>query len=180
MKTSILARKGVTTPVVDLVSRLIKLIPWPAQRYAMGDVTATLLEGKYRVAEYVFGWNRNTVELGVHEFQSGIVCVNDISSRRKPKTEEKEPKLLEDIHEIMAPHSQAEPRLRTTLLYTNMTAQAVYDSLRRKGWSKKVLPTVRTVSNILQRHNYRLRTVEKTKVQKKTRTPTPSSRMSAK
>lgn len=179
MKTSILTRKGVPTPVVDLISRLIELIPCPAQRYAMGDVTSTILDGKYRVAEYVFGWNRNAVSLGVHEFQSGIVCVNDISTRRKPKTEEKEPKLLDDIHAIMAPHSQAEPRLRTTLLYTNMTAQAVYDSLRRKGWSKKVLPTVRTVSNILERHNYRLRTVEKTKVQKKTSTPTRSSRTSA-
>jgi len=180
MKTSILTQKGVPTPVVDLICRLIELIPWPVQRRAMGDVTLTLLDGKHRVAEDVFGWNRNTVALGVHEFQSGIACVNDLSSRRKARTEEKEPRLLDDIHAIMVPQSQAEPRLRTTLLYTNMTAQAVYDSLRRIGWSKKVLPTVRTVSsNILDRHNYRLRTVAKTKVQKKRSTPMRSSRTSA-
>jgi len=65
-------------------------------------------------------------------FEAGL-CVNDISARRKLKAEEKEPKLLDDIQVIMTPQSQAEPRLRTTLLYTNMTAQAVYDSLRRKG-----------------------------------------------
>lgn len=179
MKTPILTRKGVPTPVVDLISRLIEVIPWPVQRRAMGDVTLTLLDGKHRVAEDVFGWNRNTVALGMHEFQSGIACVNDLSSRRKPRTEEKEPRLLDDIHAIMAPQSQADPRLRTTLLYTDMTAKAVYQNLRRMGWSKKVLPTVRTVSNILERHHYRLRTVVKTKVQKKRSTLTRSSRTSA-
>ncbi|MGD0887424.1 MAG: transposase [Thermodesulfovibrionales bacterium] len=165
--------------MVDLVSRLVDFIPWPVQRSAMGDVALTLLHGRHRVAEDVFGWNGNTVQLGIHEFQSGITCVNDLSSRQKHRTEENEPKLLDDIHSIMTPKSHFEPRLRTTLLYTNLTAQGVYDSLRRMGWSKKKLPTVRTVSNILARHNYRLRTVEKTKVQKKRSTPMQSSRTSA-
>jgi len=51
MKTSILKQKGVSTPVVDLISRLVELIPWPARRSVIGDVTTTLLDGKYRVAE---------------------------------------------------------------------------------------------------------------------------------
>ena len=70
----------------------------------------------------------------------------------------------------MDPQSQAEPRLRTTLLYSNITAQAVFNALHEKGWSDEELPTVRTISNILYRNNYRLRTVVKTKVQKKQRT----------
>ena len=37
-----------------------------------------------------------------------------------------------------------------------------------KGWTVESLPTVRTISNILNRQGYRLRTVAKTKVQKKT------------
>lgn len=172
MKTSLVVQKGVSMLMVGMISRLVKLIPWPDQRYAMGDVTWTLLNGKPRVAEDVFGWNRNTVQLGMHEFQTGIRCVNDLSARHKPRVEENDPDLLDDIHSIMSPQSQAEPRLRTTLLYTNMTAQAVYDNLRRIGWPKKELPTVRTISNILVRHNYRLRTVAKTKVQKKRNTPT--------
>ena len=49
-----------------------------------------------------------------------------------------------------------------------MTAQSVYDALVANGWSKESLPTVRTISNILNRNEYRLRTVAKTKVQKKT------------
>jgi len=175
MKTSVLSRNRVSAQVVALISRLVDLIPWPVRRQAMGDVTLSLLNGKHRVAEEVFGWNRATVELGAHESRTGISCLNDLSTRQKPKTEEKDPKLLADIREIMDPHSQAESHLRTTLLYTDMTARVVYDALLQKGWSKETLPTVRTISNVLDRHNYRLRTVAKTKVQKKLRKPTRSS-----
>jgi hypothetical protein len=78
----------------------------------------------------------------------------------------------------MEPHSEAESHLRTTLLYTNMTAQAVYDALVEKGWSAESLPTVRTISNILIRHDYRLHTVAKTKVQKKQKKQTQSLKTS--
>ena len=167
MKTSIQLRNGVSSQMVDLVVRLVDLIPWPIRRSAMGDVTTSLLDGKPRVAEDVFGWNRATVELGMNEFRTKVLCVNDISTRRKPKVEEKEPRLLADIIEIMNPHSQAESHLRTTLLYTNMTAKAVYDALLAKGWTNESLPTTQTISNVLDRHHYRLRSVAKTKVQKK-------------
>ena len=177
MKTSILVRNGVSSELIDMISRLVAMIPWPSRRQAMGDVAVTILDGKPRVAEEEFGWNRAAVSLGINEFRSGILCVNDLSERHKPKSEEKNPKLLDDIRKIMEPSSQAEPRLRTTLLYTNMTAQSVYDALVTEGWSPETLPTVRTISNILNRHEYRLRTVEKTKVQKKRQKPTASSKM---
>ncbi len=180
MKTSLVIRNGVTPQVIELIGRLIDMIPWPSRRSAMGDVSVSLLDGKFRVAEDVFGWNRNTVELGMNEFRTKIVCVNDLSNRRKPKVEDKEPKLLADIIEIMEPNSQSESRLRTTLLYTNMTAKAVYKALLLKGWPEETLPTLQTISNILNRHGYRLRTVENTKVQKKTPRRTPSSKMSGK
>lgn len=180
MKTSTLVRNAVSQQTVELIARLVDLIPWPVRRSAMGDVTISLLDGKPRVAEDVFGWNRVTVELGMNEFKSKMLCLNDLSSRKKPKIEVKNPGLLADIIEIMNPHSQAEPRLRTTLLYTDMTASSVYGLLLQKGWTEEELPTVRTISNILNRHDYRLRTVAKTKVQKKRRTQTRSSRTSGK
>lgn len=180
MKTPTVIRNGVTPQVIELVGRLVDMIPWPARRSAMGDVIISLLDGKSRVAEDVFGWKRNTTELGMNEFRTKILCINDLSNRRKPKAEEKKPKLMADIVEIMEPHSQSESRLRTTLLYTNMTAKAVYKALLLKGWSKEALPTSQTISNILNRHGYRLRTVENTKVQKKRPRLTPSSKMSGK
>jgi hypothetical protein len=178
MKTSTLDRKGISTEIVDLVSRLVDLIPWPERRRAMGDVTLVLLDGKYRVAEDVFGWGRSVVQVGINELKTGISCVNDISTRIKPKVEEKTPELLAEIHNIMEPHSESESHLRTTLLYTNMTAKAAYEALVDKGWSVESLPTMRTISNILLRQNYQLRTVAKTKVQKKRQKQTPSLKTS--
>ena len=180
MKTSTLMRNGVSQQMVNLIARLVDLIPWPVRRSAMGDVVLSILDSKPRVAEDVFGWNRATVELGMNECRTNILCVNDLSTRHRPKVEEKDPRLLGDIIEIMDPHSQAEARLRTTLLYTNMTAKAVYEALVQKGWSEVELPTLRTISNILDRHDYRLRTVAKTKVQKKSRTQTRSLKTSGK
>ena len=178
MKTSTLERNGASTEMVDLIGRLIDLITWPTRRRAMGDVTVTLLDGKRRVAEDVFGWNRRAVELGIHEYQTGIACVNDISARGKPRTEDKHPKLLAEIQTIMEPHSESESSLRTALLYTNMTARAVHEALVQKGWSEADLPSVRTLSNLLNRQDYRLRTVAKSKVQKKQTKPMPSLKTS--
>ena len=75
-----------------------------------------------------------------------------------------DPKLLAQL-QLWNP-KESESSLRTTLLYTNMTAKAVYDALVEKRWSTESLPTVRTISNILSRQDYRLRTVAKTKSKK--------------
>jgi len=164
--------------MVDLIGRLIDSIAWPARRRAIGDVTMTLLDGKRRVAEDVFGWNRRAVELGLHEYQTGIACVNHITARGKPKTEDKNPKLLAEIQTIMEPRSESQVSLRTTLLYTNMTAKTVHEALVQKGWPEQSLPSMRTISNLLNRQHYRLRTVAKSKVQKKQMKPMASSRTS--
>ena len=167
MKKSLLEKNHVPEFVTTLAGRLVKRVPWPERRQAMADVTLTLLDGNARVAEQVFGWGRSTVELGIKEFQSGIVCLNDLSARCKPRTEEKHPKLLADIRRIMDPKSQAQSHLRTTLSYTNVTAKSTRAALVKKGWKTDELPSVRTMSNILNRQDYRLRRVEKTQVQKK-------------
>ncbi|MDQ1269865.1 MAG: hypothetical protein QG618_1174 [Thermodesulfobacteriota bacterium] len=170
MKKSIVVKNGVSEQVVDLICRLVDMIPWPNRRSAMGDATVTLLDGKPRVAEDVFGWSRITVELGMNELRSKILCINDLSARKKPRVEEKNSKLLSDIVEIMTPHSNAEPSLRTTFSYTNLTAKSVYELLIDKGWPAEKLPAIRTISNILNRQDYRLRTVAKTKVQTRSST----------
>jgi hypothetical protein len=178
MKTSTLDRNGVSTEMVELIGRLVDSIAWPARRRAMGDVTIALLDGKQRVAEEVFGWNRRAVELGIHECRTGIVCINDITARGKPKTEDKHPKLLAEIQTLMEPHSESQASLRTTLLYTNMTAKAVREALVQKGWCEADLPSVRTISNLLNRQDYRVRTVTKSKVQKKQTKPMASLKTS--
>ena len=169
MKKSLLEKNQIPECVVTLAVRLVKRVKWPERRQAMADVTLTLLDGKTRVAEEVFGWGRSTIELGIKEFESGIVCLNDLSARCKPKTEEKNPKLLADIRLIMDPKSQAQSHLRTALSYTNVTAKSTRAALVEKGWVEGELPSVRTMSNILNPQNSRLRRVEKSQVPKKRR-----------
>ena len=67
MKPTTLVRNSVSTETVDLISRLVDLIPWAERRRAMGDVTLSLLNGKHSVAETVFGWSRFTVAVGINE-----------------------------------------------------------------------------------------------------------------
>lgn len=177
MKKSLLEINQIPECAVELAGQLVKRVEWPERRLAMAEVTLALLDGNARTAEKVFGWGRSTVELGLKELQANIVCINDLSRRRKPKIEEKHPKLLADIRLIMDPNSQAQSHLRTPLSYTNMTAKAVRTALLESGWSEAVLPGVRTISNILNRQDYRLRRVEKSQVQKKRHGPTRSSRM---
>lgn len=133
----------------------------------MAEVSLALLDGSARLAEVVFGWSRSAVRLGLKELHAGVVCVMDLSKRRKPKFEEKHPKLLADIHRIMEPESQAQSHLRTTLSYSNKTAKSVHRALLENGWSADTLPKERALANILNRLNYRLRRVEKSQVQKK-------------
>lgn len=178
MRKSILERNSLTTEIIGLIKGLVAKIPWPERRIAMGETTSILLDGSPRIAESVFGWNRNTVELGINEFISGIRCVEDISERRRKKAEEKNPQLLADIQQIVDPHSHADYQLRTNLAHTNITAQAVRDTLSENGWLEDDLPTTRTISNILNRHGYRVRSVAKAKVQKKRQKRMRSSKTS--
>lgn len=156
-----------TEELSELITRLVKQIPYEYRRQAMGDVVQTLLEGKSRKAEDVLGWNRHTVELGLNEFRTGIRCLSDVSTRGKKKVEVDNPQLLQDIENILEPHSESDTHLRTTLLHSNVTAKSVRNALLENGYSKEDLPAERTFYELLNRQGYRRRTVAKSKVQKK-------------
>lgn len=156
MRPSVLNQNNISPELAGLITRLVSLIPWPERRQAMGDTVITILDGKPRVAENEFGWNRSAVALGIKEFESGIVCLNDLTKRHKLKSEEKNPDLLTSIRKIIDPYSQTEQPLQKTALYAKMTAQSVYNALIAEGWPEESLPTVRTLSNILKRNKYRL------------------------
>jgi DDE family transposase len=127
----------------------------------------------------VLGWNRQSVEVGLHELHTGIICRDNYPARGNKKTEEKLSALESDIRSLVDAHSQADPQMKTTLAYTRLTAQAVRQALLgEKGYREGQLPTVHTISTVLNRLGYRLRTVQKTKPQKKRRKQTLSLPMS--
>lgn len=140
----------------------------PKRRAFQAQVALDYLEGCPRRAERVFGWGRETVELGLNELRTGIVCLGNFSARGNQKTEEKCPELEQDIRELAEPQSQQDPKFQSPFLYTRMTAAAMRQALiEKKSWTNEELPHVNTIGEILNRLGFKLRRVQKSKPLKK-------------
>ena len=149
------------------------------RRCFQAKITKTYLGGKPWKAERVFGWGREAVALGLKELEAGYICYVEIHERGNNKTEDRLPNLEQDIKDIVEPQVQVDPKFKTPLKYTRATAKAVRKVLIDvKGYSDEELPTVRTISTILNRLGYTLKRVQKTKPLKKLKKQMPFSKMS--
>jgi Rhodopirellula transposase DDE domain len=138
------------------------------RRLFMAEVTLELCDGKARKAERRFGWGRDTVAKGLHELQQGVRCLENFAARGRPRLEEKTPQLAQDIRAIVEPHTQADPELKSERRYSNLSAAEVLEALQTKGYVQEHLPSERTMRDILNRMNYRLKRIQKGKPLKKT------------
>ena len=82
--------------------------------------------------------------------------------------EDKNPQLANDIRAIVEPHTHADPELKTERRYSNLSAAEVLEALLAKGYAKEKLPSERTMRDILNRMNYRLKRIQKGRPLKKT------------
>ena len=138
------------------------------RRLFMAEVAMRLWDGNPRLAERRFGWGRETVAKGLHELQQGVRCLENFSARGRPRMEDKTPQLAQDIRAIVEPHTQADPELKSERRYSNLSAAEVLKALQTKGYAKEHLPSERTMRDILNRMNYRLKRIQKGKPLKKT------------
>ena len=138
------------------------------RRLFMAEVTLKLCEGNARKAERRFGWGRETVDKGLHELRQGMRCLENFTAGVARALEEKNPQLAQDIRAIVEPHTQADPELKTARRYCNRSASDVLEALQKKGYAKENLPSERTMRDILNRMNYRLKRIRKGKPLKKT------------
>src|SRR3954464_10314877 len=139
------------------------------RRSFQAEVAVDLCGGNARQAERRFGWGRETVAKGLHERHTGIRCLEDFAARGRRRSEEKDPQLADDIRAIVEPHAYADPELKSSRRYTNLSAAEVRQALIDKGHSDKELPSERTMRDILNRMNYRLKRIQKGKPLKKTK-----------
>ena len=138
------------------------------RRLFMAEVTLQLWDGNPRIAERRFGWGRETVSKGLHELKQGVRCLENFSARGRPRLEEQTPQLAADIRAIVEPHTQADPELKSERRYSNLSAAEVLEALQEKGYTQENLPSQRTMRDILNRLNYRLKRIQKGKPLKKT------------
>lgn len=168
-----------TKQMIGTIRDAAKALTGAKRRRFQAKVCHEYLAGISTRAERAFGWSRHTVKLGLNELRTGIVCLGAFSQRGNHRTEDKCPKLEQDIRSLVEGQSQADPRFRSTLAWTRLTGEAVRNALiQEKGWADEELPCVRTIRDILNRLGYRLRRVQKTKPKKKLPRRTRFSRTS--
>jgi len=138
------------------------------RRSFQAEVATELCGGHARLAERRFGWGRDTVEKGLHERHHGVRCLENFSARGRQRSEQKAPQLAADIRAIVEPQTYADPELKSSRRYTNLSAAEVRDALIQKGYPQESLPSERTMRDILNRMNYRLKRIQKGKPLKKT------------
>jgi Rhodopirellula transposase DDE domain len=165
-----------TESVVATINSAARKLTGFRRRQFQAEMTIKYCDARPRRAEQVFGWGREAVNTGLNEFRTGIRCCDNFSARGRRKSEEQDPGLADEIHAIVEPASQADPKFQTPLAYTRITAAAARKELAaRVAGTDRPLPAERTMYDILNRLGYRLRRVRKTAPQKKSPRPTPSS-----
>lgn len=121
-----------------------------------------------RQAERMFGWGRETIELGLAERRTGLICLGaqSAASGRK-RWEAQHPQAAAALCQLAEAHAQQDPTFRTPLAYTRLTAHAAVAALRAQGYEEEQVPAPSTMATVLNRLGFRLRKVLKAKPQKK-------------
>src|SRR4051812_39143385 len=145
-----------------------RLTGYQRRLFQAEEVTA-LCGGNARQAEYRFGWGRETVEKGLHEQQQGVGLLENFAARGRQRSEQKDPRRAAHILAKCEPLTYADPELKSARGYTKLWRAEVRDALNEKGHPKKALPSERTLRDILNRMNYRLKRIQKGKPLKKTK-----------
>jgi hypothetical protein len=159
----------------DLKLAASRMVP-TKRRTFQAAMAVKYCSGSPRQAEAVFGWSRQAVALGLHEYRTGIVCLSAQSVVAGDLLwEEKHPEVAVVLWDLVQAHSQQDPTFRTTLAFTRLTAAEALEQLRARGVAETHLPSPSTMAAVLNRNGYRLRPVLKAKPQKKSRKPMPSS-----
>jgi transposase len=163
-----------TRQVLETIQSAARKLTGYKRRQFQAETALKYCQGSARQAERVFGWGRDAVNTGLNELRTGIRCVDNAAARGRHKTEENHPEIVEQIHALVEPATQADPKFQTPFAFTRMTAKSVREHLAAKAQPRESgipvhIPSERSVYRILNRLGYRLRRVRKTKPQKNSR-----------
>lgn len=140
------------------------------RRLFMARVVNSLGRGGMTYACNQLEWNEQTVRKGQNELRTGIECLDAVHLRGRKRSEEKLPNLLADMKEIVDSQSQIDGTFQTGRLYTRLSAAEVRRQLiKQKGYTDEELPTAKTLGIKLNEQGYHLRSVTKSKPEKKFR-----------
>jgi hypothetical protein len=138
------------------------------RRAFQAEMTEQYCAGNARQAERLFGWGRETIEVGLAERRRGLTCLGaqSVFSGRQ-RWEDHQPQAAAALRALAEAPAQQDPTLRTPLAYTRLTATAAVAPLRAQGFAPEQGPAPSTMAPVLTRWGVRLRKVLKAKPQKK-------------
>jgi hypothetical protein len=153
--------------IVDLRLAASKMTG-PTRRAFQAEMALKYCGGTPLLAETLFGWGRHTVEVGLAERRTGILCLGaQAAFSGRKRWEDTQPEAAAALSRLAEAHAQQAPTFRTTLAYTRLTAKAALEALRVQGYGADQLPSPSTMAEVLNRLGFRLRKVVKAKPQKK-------------
>ncbi|MEL7266541.1 MAG: hypothetical protein AAFP69_17265 [Planctomycetota bacterium] len=141
------------------------------RRMFLGEVCLESFDGNARRTEAALGWGRQTVEKGMLEwqaFQATGTKPGKSAKRGRMPIEEANPQIRLDVKKICEPHCHTDPKLKSERIYLNLAAREVLERLAEIGYAPEGLPSERTMRDLLNRMNYRLKRTKKGKPLKKT------------
>jgi hypothetical protein len=128
------------------------------RRDFIAKVAEDYFDGSARRTETAMGWNRDTVQLGLHERRTGLRCADNYRARGRHKSEVLLPNLEADIRRLVDAQAQADPKFQSTFLYAQVSARAVRESLINElDYTTEQLSSRQTIGAILNRLGYRLK-----------------------
>lgn len=137
------------------------------RRSFQAEMTLKYCEGKARLAETRFGWGRESVELGLAEQRTGIICIGCQSGYSGAKRwEDKYPDAAATLRLLADAQSQQDPTFDSPIAYTRLTTKSARNALLEAGVDPTILPSENGMGLILNRLGYRLRQVVKAKPKK--------------
>ncbi len=140
----------------------------PTRRAFQAEMVLKYCQGNCRYGETMLGWGRKTIETGLGEKRTGIICVGSQSFFSGKKCwEEHYPEAGDSLRKLAESHAQQDSSFRSEIAFTRLTAKEALKQLGHQGYAEDQLPALSTMPEILNRMGYRLRKVLKAKPQKK-------------
>jgi hypothetical protein len=160
------ARQSLSQGQIDDLRLAASKMTGAERRAFMAEMALKYCGGGARLAETVFGWGRETVEMGLAEKRTGLTCFGTQSAYcGRQRWEERQPETATALRQLAEAHAQQDPTFRTVLGYTRLTAKAAREALLGQGFGEEQLPSPSTMAEVLNRMGYRLRKVVKIRQQ---------------
>ena len=156
-------KEMISKEVKETIKDAAKKLTGYRKRDFIAKVIEDYFNGSARKAEIEIGWKRTCVQTGLHERRTGLICIDNYGARGRQKSEEKLPKLEADIKSLVEGQAQADPKMKSTFAYTQVSARAVREALIvEKGYQAEKLVTRQTIGTVMNRLGYRLKKSKKT------------------